>query len=64
MSGKENPVVGKNMFELEQRLTSELHTLKDRVKINGFRPGMGQYLPDRFFWTRNSNMDADDGSDD
>lgn len=25
--------------ELEERLTSELHTLKDRVKINGFRPG-------------------------
>ncbi|HEV2559868.1 MAG TPA: trigger factor [Microvirga sp.] len=25
--------------ELEQRLTSELSTLKDRVKINGFRPG-------------------------
>ncbi len=25
--------------ELEQRLTSELTTLKDRVKINGFRPG-------------------------
>lgn len=25
--------------ELEERLTSELATLKDRVKINGFRPG-------------------------
>lgn len=25
--------------ELEERLTSELSTLKDRVKINGFRPG-------------------------
>ena len=25
--------------ELEQKLTSELATLKDRVKINGFRPG-------------------------
>jgi len=25
--------------ELEQRLTSELSTLKDKVKINGFRPG-------------------------
>ena len=25
--------------ELEQRLTSELSTLKDRVRINGFRPG-------------------------
>lgn len=35
-----------------------------RTLVNGFRPGMGQYLPDRFFWTRNSNMDADDGSDD
>jgi trigger factor len=26
--------------ELEERLSSELSTLKDRVKINGFRPGM------------------------
>src|ERR671916_2978465 len=25
--------------ELEQRLTSELSTLKDKVKLNGFRPG-------------------------
>ena len=25
----------------------------------GFRPGMGQYIPDRFFWAR----DADDGND-
>ena len=25
--------------ELEERLTSELATLKDRVRINGFRPG-------------------------
>src|SRR3712207_5929048 len=25
--------------ELEQRLTSELSTLKDKVRINGFRPG-------------------------
>ena len=25
--------------ELEERLTSELHTLKDKVKLNGFRPG-------------------------
>jgi trigger factor len=25
--------------ELEQRLTSELSTLKDRVRLNGFRPG-------------------------
>src|SRR3712207_106128 len=25
--------------ELEERLTSELSTLKDRVRINGFRPG-------------------------
>jgi len=25
--------------ELEQRLTSELDTIKDRVRINGFRPG-------------------------
>jgi trigger factor len=27
------------MTELEERLTSELSTLKDKVKINGFRPG-------------------------
>lgn len=27
------------MAELEQRLSSELSTLKDKVKINGFRPG-------------------------
>src|SRR5215208_3050256 len=26
-------------MELEQRLTSELTTLKDRVRLNGFRPG-------------------------
>ena len=25
--------------ELEERLTAELATIKDRVKINGFRPG-------------------------
>src|SRR5919107_4518337 len=25
--------------ELEERLTSELTTLKDKVRINGFRPG-------------------------
>jgi hydroxymethylpyrimidine/phosphomethylpyrimidine kinase len=26
----------------------------------GFRPGMGQYIPDRFFWARESNAAADD----
>ena len=26
---------------------------------NGFRPGMGQYLPDRFFWAR--EVEEDDG---
>src|SRR4028118_672767 len=26
-------------IELEQRLTGELSTLKDRVRLNGFRPG-------------------------
>lgn len=35
-----------------------------RTLVNGFRPGMGQYLPDRFFWTRNGKMGANDGSDD
>jgi hydroxymethylpyrimidine/phosphomethylpyrimidine kinase len=33
---------------------------------NGFRPGMGQHLPDRFFWARASEAEAEaeaDGSD-
>jgi len=25
----------------------------------GFRPGMGQYIPDRFFWAREANEDGD-----
>jgi len=28
---------------------------------NGFRPGMGQHLPDRFFWARNVEEDGSDG---
>ena len=32
------------------------HALK-----NAFRPGMGQYLPDRLFWAREG---ADEGDDD
>ena len=32
------------------------HALK-----NAFRPGMGQYLPDRLFWAREEDDDADDG---
>jgi hydroxymethylpyrimidine/phosphomethylpyrimidine kinase len=32
-----------------------------RTLVNGFRPGMGQHLPDRFFWTRKSFADMDDG---
>ena len=32
-----------------------------RTLVNGFRPGMGQFLPDRFFWTRKSFADMDDG---
>lgn len=27
---------------------------------NGFRPGMGQYLPDRFFWARGDGDDAEE----
>ena len=27
------------LAELEERLSSELSTLKDKVKLNGFRPG-------------------------
>lgn len=29
----------------------------------GFRPGMGQYIPDRFFWARGSDEDAEDSPD-
>jgi hydroxymethylpyrimidine/phosphomethylpyrimidine kinase len=29
----------------------------------GFRPGMGQYLPDRFFWARDSGSDEDEAGD-
>ncbi len=29
----------------------------------GFRPGMGQYIPDRFFWARGSGEDAEDSPD-
>ncbi len=32
------------------------HALK-----NAFRPGMGQYLPDRLFWAREEDDDAEDG---
>lgn len=31
-----------------------------RALANGFRPGMGQYFPDRFFWAR--EPDEDDGT--
>ena len=27
----------------------------------GFRPGMGQHIPDRFFWAREAGEDEDDG---
>ena len=30
---------------------------------NGFRPGMGQYLPDRFFWARGDGDAANDADD-
>jgi hydroxymethylpyrimidine/phosphomethylpyrimidine kinase len=29
-----------------------------------FRPGMGQYLPDRLFWARDDDASADDGAGD
>lgn len=28
---------------------------------NGFRPGMGQHIPDRFFWARNAEPEAETG---
>ena len=34
---------------------------------NGFRPGMGQFIPDRFFWARgddNDTAEKEDGRDD
>jgi hydroxymethylpyrimidine/phosphomethylpyrimidine kinase len=34
---------------------------------NGFRPGMGQFIPDRFFWARGDDYDTaekEDGRDD
>ena len=36
-----------------------------RTLTNGFRPGMGQYLPDRFFWlrTREPGTPGDDDQD-
>ncbi len=33
-----------------------------RTLVNGFRPGMGQYLPDRFFWMRELPDDGDETS--
>ena len=27
-----------------------------------FRPGMGAYLPDRFFWARSNDADDEDGA--
>ncbi|MFA7291718.1 MAG: bifunctional hydroxymethylpyrimidine kinase/phosphomethylpyrimidine kinase [Rhodocyclaceae bacterium] len=30
---------------------------------NGFRPGMGQHIPDRFFWARNAEPELDAGSE-
>ena len=31
---------------------------------NAFRPGMGQFIPDRFFWARDDNVDDDEEEDD
>jgi hydroxymethylpyrimidine/phosphomethylpyrimidine kinase len=31
---------------------------------SGFRPGMGQYIPDRFFWARESDLGAADAAPD
>lgn len=30
---------------------------------NGFRPGMGQFIPDRLFWARSEDEAAEDGAD-
>ncbi|ABI59783.1 MULTISPECIES: bifunctional hydroxymethylpyrimidine kinase/phosphomethylpyrimidine kinase [Nitrosomonas] len=35
------------------------HTLKA-----GFRPGMGQYIPDRFFWMESDNLEEEAGGSD
>ena len=31
---------------------------------NGFRGGMGQFIPDRMFWARDDEADADKGKGD
>jgi len=30
---------------------------------NGFRPGMGQFIPDRFFWARGDDSEANGEED-
>ena len=30
------------------------------ILAGGFRPGMGQYLPDRFFWAREDGENGDE----
>ena len=30
---------------------------------NGFRPGMGQFIPDRFFWARGDEDEAAENAD-
>lgn len=32
-----------------------------QVMLNAFRPGMGRYFPDRFFWARGDGDEQDDG---
>ena len=35
-----------------QAVEKELREYKRKANIPGFRPGMGQFIPDRFFWAR------------
>jgi hydroxymethylpyrimidine/phosphomethylpyrimidine kinase len=32
-----------------------------RTLAKGFRPGMGQHIPDRFFWARSHEADVESG---
>lgn len=45
--------IGDAVFEAQEYTW---HTL-----VNGFRPGMGQYIPDRFFWARGEDDDTPPG---
>ncbi len=47
-----------NGFEIEPAVR-EAQAYTWRALAAGFRPGMGQYLPDRFFWARQEACDDD-----